>query len=322
MKLGILGSGLIVRDVLPLLAAMKKEGTIETCYLFARESSVERASQLCDTWQLDGVFLDYEELLKTDIDTVYVALPNMLHFEFTKKALECGKHAIVEKPIVLTSKELSILRETAKTHGVLLMEAMSLHFTPAYHVLRDTLPELGPVRMISFQFCQYSSRYDAFLEGHIAPAFDPACAGGALMDLNVYNLHAIIGLFGRPKSFTYQPNMQRGIDTSGVVTLDYGDCKAVALAAKDCQAPVHSTISGEKACLTIPMPMNQISAFTMTDRKGQLIRNIDFQEDVHRLSYEFYEFERMIREKDFARADRLLETSAIVTEILEALRPY
>ncbi len=322
MKLGILGSGLIVRDVLPLLTTMKQECKIETCYILARTSSAERAKNLCETYQLDGVFLDYDALLQADIDTVYVALPNTLHFEFTKKALECGKHAIVEKPITLTSEELQILRDTAKAHGVLLIEAMSLHFTPAYQALRDTLPELGPVRMINFQFCQYSSRYDAFLDGKTAPAFDPACAGGALMDLNVYNLHAIIGLFGRPKSFTYQPNMQRGIDTSGVVTLDYVDCKAVALAAKDCQAPVHSTIAGEKSCLTIPMPMNQISAFTITDHKGQMIQTCDFHENVHRLSYEFYEFERMIRERDFAKADQLLEISAIVTEILEALRPY
>lgn len=322
MKLGILGSGLIVRDVLPLLTTMKQECKIETCYILARTSSAERAKNLCETYHLDGVFLDYDALLQADIDTVYVALPNTLHFEFTKKALERGKHAIVEKPITLTSEELQILRNTAKAHGVLLIEAMSLHFTPAYQAVRDTLPELGPVRMINFQFCQYSSRYDAFLDGKTAPAFDPACAGGALMDLNVYNLHAIIGLFGRPKSFTYQPNMQRGIDTSGVVTLDYDDCKAVALAAKDCQAPVHSTIAGEKACLTIPMPMNQISAFTVTDHKGQMIQTCDFQENVHRLSYEFYEFERIIREQDFSRADQLLEISAIVTEILEALRPY
>ena len=322
MKLGILGSGLIVRDILPLLSTMKQEGKIETCYILARKSSVQRAGELCETYGLDGVFLNYDALLQADIDTVYVALPNTLHFDFTKKALESGKHAIVEKPITLTTEELRILRKTAKKHHVMMIEAMSLHFTPAYQAVRETLPELGPVRMINFQFCQYSSRYDAFLEGTIAPAFDPNCAGGALMDLNVYNLHAIIGLFGRPKAFSYQPTMQRGIDTSGIVTLDYGDCKAVALAAKDCQAPVHSTIAGEKACLTIPMPMNQISAFTITDRKGTLLKNCDFKENVHRLSYEFYEFERMIREQDFAKADRLLDTSEIVTEILEALRPY
>ena len=93
MKLGILGSGLIVRDVLPLLAAMKQEGKIEACYILARESSVQRAGELCETYDLNGVFLNYDALLQTDIDTVYVALPNTLHFDFTKKALESGKHA-------------------------------------------------------------------------------------------------------------------------------------------------------------------------------------------------------------------------------------
>ena len=64
------------------------------------------------------------------------------------------------------------------------------------------------------------------------------------MDLNVYNIHAIVGLFGKPWEVKYEANMERGIDTSGVVTLDYGDFKAVAIGAKDCKAPVRCTIQG------------------------------------------------------------------------------
>ena len=40
--------------------------------------------------------------------------------------------------------------------------------------------------------------YDAFLQGIVQPAFDPAQSGGALMDINVYNIHALVGLFGKP----------------------------------------------------------------------------------------------------------------------------
>lgn len=313
MKLGILGSGLIVRDVLPLLASMHPE----KCYILGREGSAGRVKELCGTYGLDGYFLDYEELLNADIDTVYVALPNTLHFDFAKKALEHGKHAIVEKPIALTTKELQVLRDTARQNNVILIEAMSLHFTPAYKSIREHLKDLGRIRLVNFQFCQYSSRYDAFLQGQIAPAFDPACAGGALMDLNVYNLHAIVGLFGAPKAAHYHPNIQRGIDTSGILTLDYGDFRAAAFAAKDCQAPTHSTITGEKGCLHIPMPMNQVCAFELTGKKGELLKSCDFREDVHRLSYEFYEFARIIASRDFAAAERILDVSQIVTGLLE-----
>ena len=51
------------------------------------------------------------------------------------------------------------------------------------------------------------------------PAFDPAFSGGALMDINIYNIHYVVGLFGKPKNIEYYPNIERGIDTSGVLII-------------------------------------------------------------------------------------------------------
>ena len=56
------------------------------------------------------------------------------------------------------------------------------------------------------------------------PVFDPACCGGALMDLNLYNVHFVVGLFGEPMLVNYHPNLYRnGIDTSGILLLEYPD---------------------------------------------------------------------------------------------------
>ena len=51
-------------------------------------------------------------------------------------------------------------------------------------------------------YSQYSSRYDAYLEGDITHSFDPAYYGGSLYDINVYNIHYCVGLFGEPKDAT------------------------------------------------------------------------------------------------------------------------
>lgn len=317
MKLGILGTGLIVHEVLPMLNVLH----LEKLYILGTDHSVEKTQQLCKTYHMDGCFFNYEELLNTDIDTVYIALPNHLHFSFAKKALEKGKHVILEKPITVTLDELQELAQIANENHLILVEAMSLHHTPAYRSIREKINALGDIKIANFQFCQYSSRYDAFKQGKIAPAFDPKCAGGALMDLNIYNLHAIIGLFGKPKATHYLPNMERGIDTSGILTLDYGDFKAVAVAAKDCQAPVSSTIQGNKGCIRIQVPMNQIESYELFDNQKNS-KTYDFHENAHRLSYEFLEFDRMIREKDFKKADELMQISMAATEILERERPY
>ncbi len=75
--------------------------------------------------------------------------------------------------------------------------------------------------MVQCNFSQYSSRYHDFCAGQGLASFDPECAGGALMDLGVYNVSYVVGLFGSPNKVHYAANMERGIDTSGVLTMEY-----------------------------------------------------------------------------------------------------
>ncbi|SUM35254.1 Uncharacterised protein [Staphylococcus gallinarum] len=57
--------------------------------------------------------------------------------------------------------------------------------------------------------------------------------GGALMDINVYNVHLAVGLFGKPKGVAYFANVEKNIDTSGILQLDYDNLKVVCIGAKD-----------------------------------------------------------------------------------------
>ncbi len=68
------------------------------------------------------------------------------------------------------------------------------------------------------------------------------------MDLGVYNVSYIVGLFGSRIRW-YTANMERGIDTSGVLTMEYRSFKAVSINAKDCAAPAryHSGHEGLSA---------------------------------------------------------------------------
>ncbi|MCD8299558.1 MAG: Gfo/Idh/MocA family oxidoreductase [Clostridiales bacterium] len=317
MKLGIMGTGKIVLEALPVLDMMRPE----KCFLMGREHSAGRTRLLCQQYCLDGYFLTPEELLAADVDTVYIALPNNLHFPFAKQAIAARKNVILEKPAAPTAAELEELAEDARLAGVILLEAMSTHYLSAFISIKKKLPSLGEIRMADFQFCQYSSRYDDFLKGKIAPAFDPACLGGALMDLNVYNLHALVSLFGMPMGAVYYPNMQQGIDTSGAAVLDYGTFKAVAIAAKDARAPTHSVICGENGTIHITMPANKIDRYEIIDRDGNAEVH-DFRDGIHRLFYEFCEFDRIIRDHDMKKAEEMMRVSLDAAKLLERLRPY
>jgi predicted dehydrogenase len=315
MKLAILGTGKIVMDLMNTYDSLPIEKTV----LLATKHSVEKAKNLASEHKFDQIYYDYDELLASDIDTVYVALPNHLHYSFAKKALEANKHVIIEKPVTANAKELADLIHIAKERHLMIIEAVTVHYLPAYLNLKEHLSDLGNIRIISMNYSQYSSRYDAFKEGNILPAFDYHKAGGALYDLNVYNLNFIIGLFGKPKSVTYQANVSCGIDTSGIAALDYGDFKAVCIGAKDCKAPVMSTIEGDEGFMAINTPVNGMQVYHEEDNKGV---GRDFASDAktHRMYYEFMEFIRMIDEKDYDMMHKMLKISQDVSLTMEMAR--
>ena len=313
MNLGILGTGKIVQEFLPEI----DELNISYKAILGTLRSKERVEKLAAQYKLQKIYFDYDELLKDEkLDTIYVALPNNLHYEFAKKALLADKNVIVEKPCVTTFEEFQDLKQIAAEKKKILLEAVTLHYLPAYQNIRADLEKLGDIKIVSMNYSQYSSRYDAFKRGEILPAFDPKKAGGALMDINVYNINFIVGLFGKPKSFTYSANIENGIDTSGVMVLDYEKFKAVCIGAKDCEALTVSTIQGDKGNIIMEIPPNRIDAYIINYNNGE--GSVEaFDEDKHRMLYEFENFIEIIDSKDFARAEEMLKISGIVAQILQ-----
>ena len=103
----------------------------------------------------------------------------------------------------------------AKEKGLFLFEAITTAHHPHYGYIKENLPKLGRLKVVNANFCQFSSRYPALLSGKPTPVLDHAFAGGALMDINLYNIHFVVGLFGAPKSVRYFPNRhETGVDTS------------------------------------------------------------------------------------------------------------
>ena len=311
MKLAILGTGMIVKD----LMTTYQELNIEKTYVLATEKSKEKANEMVEKYHLDKVYTDYDELLQSDIDTVYCALPNFLHYSFSKKALENGKNVIIEKPITANSKELEDLIETANKKNLMIFEAMNLHYTPAFLSLKEDLKKLGDIKIVSFNYSQYSSRYNAFKEGTILPAFDYHKAGGALMDLNVYNIHALINLFGKPVYHKYMANIERNIDTSGMMIFDFEHFKALCIGAKDCKAPLMNTIQGNLGAIVVKSPLSQMTEYEICYNDGT--SEVKSFEKKHRLIYEFKEFMRMMEEKDVKKQKEMLDLSLFISKLME-----
>ena len=175
------------------------------------------------------------------------------------------------------------------------------------------------MKLVQCNFSQYSSRYDAFCAGDVQPAFDPACAGGALMDLGVYNVSYIVGLFGEPNQAKYTANMERGIDTSGILTMDYSGFKAVSIAAKDCAAPARYIIQGTKGYIMQKSTANYCGGITFHPNEGKE-EHYNLNGGRPRQAAEFEAFARALESEDQELCGRMQDTTIAVSRVLTVAR--
>lgn len=318
MKLGIIGTGMIVETLLEILPTIPE---IEVKALLSTPRSNEKRRQLQEAY---GIAKGYDQqaafLADKELEVIYVGSPNHLHTKMVIAALEAGKHVICEKPFTATLAELEAIEQVMAATGRYAVEAITSQYIGHYQEIKQHIGELGTIKIVEANYSQYSSRYDAFKQGEILPAFDPEKAGGALMDINLYNIHFVVGLFGPPQTVTYLANQARGIDTSGVLLLDYGTFKAVCIGAKDSQAKSGALIQGEAGYLEVTGPSSMCERFTVNQRESG--RQQSFAEpQPHRMYPEFVAFERFFREEQWDKlAAAFLHSKQVMTVIEHAKR--
>jgi len=159
---------------------------------------------------------------------------------------------LCEKPLVMKREECEILFSLEKEKSVILMEAMRPAHDPAFALVKDSLADLGKIRRVSFEYCQYSSRYDRYKGGEVLNAFDPKISGGALFDIGIYPLFWCVALFGKPKSVQAKSVfLKNGFEGGGCLLLDYDGFTASVTYSKICDSVIPSVITGENGSLVI-----------------------------------------------------------------------
>ena len=233
--------------------------------------------------------------------------PPALHGGHLIPGISGSIHAMVRPPIA---------------KGLVLMEAITIPYLPQYAFLQAELPKIGEVRGAMASFCARSARYDDYLKGIWNTTFDPACLGGALNDMNVYNLHLLCGLLGVPGRAEYRPSCgPNGIDTAGLALLDYGGFTAAALAAKDSEGRNGMVLQGPGGYLVVEGGTNALPVVysVLGGVRGGGTRVDGPKPERHRMAYEFAEFARIIAEKDAdAEAAARMRTMRVM-ELLDVL---
>ena len=196
-----------------------------------------------------------------EVDAVYIASPNGAHAAQALQMIAGGKHVFVEKALASNEREAREVFEAAQEAGVVVLEAMRNLHVPTFSAIERVVgSELGTVREATLRFAKVTSRMARLRAGERLNVFDPALAGGSLMDIGVYCVEPAIALFGKPDvvhaiSVTTQvpgcapDDPCSTIDLAGEAILGYGD-KVVSLSyGKMCDDVLPSQVAGERATL-------------------------------------------------------------------------
>ena len=314
MNLGIVGAGMIVKDFLSFTHELPE---IKLEAIVAR--NIENLKNLQSMYNIKEIFTDLDECLSSpSIDTIYVAVPNNLHYSVAKKALEAGKNVICEKPFTLDYHETVELFELAESKNLILIEAITNQYLPNYLEIKENLSQIGNIRLVECNYSQLSSRYEVFKKGIIAPVFDKNQGGGVLGDLNIYNIHFVVGLFGAPKNSEYYPNIVREVDTSGILILEYDEFKVVCIAAKDTYNNSYANIQGDKGLIKVIGTLNEVPNYIIKNNEVEMKVNKNIHK--HRMYSEFKNFIDVIDNKDFDFMQKQKVHSLAVMEIFDKSR--
>jgi predicted dehydrogenase len=205
----------------------------------------------------------YESLVADPgIDIVYVATPHTAHLPCARLALEAGKHVLVEKPLGLNAAEAAEIAQLATERGLFCAEALWTFFLPRFDVVRQILDSgaLGEIRTV---LADLGEHFDA-ADGH--RVFDPALAGGPVLDLGTYPVSLATWVLGAPDSVraSGQPHPAGVNGQLGAVLSNARGDQAVLHTTLFSDTPTTATLAGTRGTLTLPGPFYQPGDIVLT----------------------------------------------------------
>ena len=228
-----------------------------------------------------------------DIDVIYITTPHNTHIDFMRRAIENGKHILVEKSITLNSRELDEAIDLADKKGVVIGEAMTIYHMPIYKKLKEILEsgKLGKVNLITMNFGSFKE-YD--MNNRF---FNKNLAGGAMLDIGVYALSFIRWFMdSKPDQLLSQVKpAPTGVDEqAGLLLMNQEGQMASVMLSLHSKQPKRGMVSCEKGYIEImEYPRAWEARITYTDSgETEVIQTGEYADA---LAYELADMEKAIR---------------------------
>lgn len=223
MKWGVLGTANIAtRSVMPAIKQVQGDVLVAVA-----SRTQEKAREVADAFGIDS-HGSYDALLeRSDIDAVYIPLPNSMHFEWALKALNAGKHVLIEKSAFVTLDEAEKAVALARSKRLAIVENFQFQHHGQHRTVKKMLEDgaIGEIRNFraSFGFPPFGGSQNI--------RYDRALGGGALLDAGAYTLKAtsfILGQHCEVRAAHLAYNAEFGVDWFGAALLTDEDRKVAA----------------------------------------------------------------------------------------------
>lgn len=312
IRFAIVGTNWITRQ---FVDAAHETGKMKLTAVYSR--TLEQAQAFSNEYQVAHIFTSLERMAGSeDIDAVYIASPNALHCQQALLFMQHGKHVICEKPLASNLREAEAMIACAHDNQVVLFEAFKTASLPNFRVLQQALPSVGKLRKAQLTYCQYSSRYQRYLDGENPNTFNPAWSNGSIMDIGFYCLASAVALWGEPVSVTANASLlESGVDAHGTVVMNYGDFDVTLLHSKVSQSVNASEIQGEEGSLVIDH-IAECQRITVMPRSGKP-QDLTQPQHINTMLYEAETFAKLINNNEINHPGVAVArtTAKLLTEI-------
>ena len=217
----ILAPGNIANSMAKAMSEMAKTHDSIHLYGIASRSQV-RAENFAKQWGFPKFFGSYQKLYEDpDVDAVYVANPHSLHYETVINLLEHNKHVLCEKPAGCNVDQLVDMMSLADEKNLFFMEALWTAYNPTLHKVRECISKgkIGKLLNIDSNFCLRT------VYNKDNRLWNPNLAGGALLDLGIYNIFfsMMMNNFKGIECFSSNARFRNNVDAWNSVTLNFSN---------------------------------------------------------------------------------------------------
>ncbi len=266
-NIGILGTGWIAGKMATTLARM----TTARAYAVASRTT-EKAEKFAAQFSIPKAYGSYEALADDpEVDLIYIATPHSHHFENTKMCLLKNKPVLCEKAFTVNTPQAEELIRIANERKVFLSEAIWTRYQPMRQMITDVINSgvIGKLQILSANLCYPNIALQRM--------YDPALAGGALLDLGVYVLNFADMFFGDDiKSISsHCIKYPTGVDIQESITIEYNDGRiAVLWSSQLAKSDRQGIISGTDGFVIVEN-VNNPQSYAIYNQDYQLVKKVD-----------------------------------------------